>query len=446
MTTYRAPYLDETGPLTLPPTRRRKLSVKLVEVFIFVAPLLQFVQLRVVGLLFGTDILLLLAFPLALRNNLQKLKQRQVFMIVLFGLAWFVSQVLTDFIRDSPRGDYLRGWSKIALTVTHFLTLWLLINKSPRRFLIYGFGLVSGQLLTLVINPSPYFKGSPWKFGYGWPLTLLVFLLCTTLPFFRKHTSLMTLFMLGAAMTNLFMGARSLALTSLLASVYIFSRRSTQNSRVRKFSLALTVVTVMLSALLFVSLYEHLAENGILGEKAKDTFETQQQGEGGLLLGGRGEIMVSSMAIADSPIIGHGSWARDPKYMFILEERRRQLGYGRHFYGKGNDLIPSHSYIFGAWVEAGVMGAVFWFYILCIVVQTLLKVNGREPILPISIFMASALFWNIFFSPYGATERFTATYLICGVLVLRHLSRSTSSPQSAFALQWAPNGNGGQNS
>ncbi len=54
MTTYRAPYLDETGPLTLPPTRRRKLSVKLVEVFIFVAPLLQFVQLRVVGLLFGT--------------------------------------------------------------------------------------------------------------------------------------------------------------------------------------------------------------------------------------------------------------------------------------------------------------------------------------------------------------------------------------------------------
>jgi hypothetical protein len=423
----------------------RQPSVGIVDAFLLLAPMLQFIQLRVVGLLFGTDILLLLAFPLALRHNLQKLKQRQVFMIVLLGLAWFVSQVVTDFIRDTPEGNYLRGWSKIALTLTHFLTLWLLINKSSRRFLLYGFGLLAGNLLTLIINPSPYFKGSPWKFGYGWPLTLLVFLLCTTLPFFRKHTSFMTLAMLGVATTNLFMGARSLGLVSLLAGVYIISRRSTQKSRVRKFSLALTVVTVMLSAWLFVSLYEHLAENGTLGEKAKVTFETQQQGEGGLLLGGRSEIMVSSMAIADSPIIGHGSWARDPKYMFILEERRRQLGYGKRVYAK-DDLIPSHSYIFGAWVEAGVMGAVFWFYILCIVVHSLLKVNGREQLLPVCVFMALTLFWNIFFSPYGATERFTATYLICGVLVLRHLSRSTSSPQSAFALQWAPNGNGGQNS
>jgi len=401
---------------------RRRLSIGLAELFLFVAPLMQFVQLHVMGVLSGTDILLLLAFPLVLLRNLRQLRQRQVFMILLLGLGWLISQVITDLIRDTPPVDFLRGWSKIGLTLTHFITIWLLISHSRRRFLFFGFGFAIGQLLTLRINPGVFFAASPWKFGYGAPLTMLVFLLVSALPFFRKRKSLMMLAMIGIAMTNLFMGARGLALTSLLAGIYVFSLRRAGTARLRGSRLVFTIGVVLLSGWIFMSFYSYLAQTGALGPKAVSQYEMQGGGEGGVLLGGRSEILSSAMAILDSPIIGHGTWARDPKYKFILEERRRELGYAKVGV-MSDDLIPTHSHIFGAWVEAGVMGALFWFYVFCTVLRIMMRAPGSEPILPVCIYVSIAMLWNIFFSPYGADMRVVFAYFASGILLLDQLRR-----------------------
>jgi O-antigen ligase len=148
----------------------------------------------------------------------------------------------------------------------------------------------------------------------------------------------------------------------------------------------------------------------------------QGGGEGGVLLGGRSEILSSAMAILDSPIIGHGTWARDPKYKFILEERRRELGYAKVGV-MSDDLIPTHSHIFGAWVEAGVMGALFWFYVFCTVLRIMMRAPGSEPILPVCIYVSIAMLWNIFFSPYGADMRVVFAYFASGILLLDQLRR-----------------------
>ena len=169
---------------------RRRLSIGPAELFLFIAPLAQFVQIQTIGVLSGTDILLLMAFPLVVLRNLRLLRQRHVFMILLLGLGWLISQVITDLIRDTPPSDFLRVWSKIGLTLTHFTTIYLLTHRSRRRFLIFGFGFAAGQLLTLRINPGVFFAASPWKFGYCGPVTLVVFLLISTLPFFRKRDML----------------------------------------------------------------------------------------------------------------------------------------------------------------------------------------------------------------------------------------------------------------
>ena len=401
---------------------RRRLSIGLAELFLFVAPLMQFVQLHVMGVLSGTDILLLLAFPLVLLRNLRQLRQRQVFMILLLGLGWLISQVITDLIRDTPPVDFLRGWSKIGLTLTHFTTIYLLTYRSRRRFLLFGFGFIAGQLLTLRINPGVFFAASPWKFGYCGPVTLVVFLLTSTLPYFRRRKMLVLLAAVAIALINLFMGARGVALISLLAGIYAFSLRRAGAVRLRGSRLLFTLGVVLLSGWIFMSFYSYLAQSGELGATAQSQYETQGSGEGGVLLGGRSEILSSAMAIFDSPIIGHGSWARDPKYKFILEERRRELGYARVGV-MSDDLIPTHSHIFGAWVEAGVMGAVFWFYIFCIVLRIMMKAPGSEPILPICIFVSIAMLWNILFSPYGADMRVVFAYFAAGILLLDQLRR-----------------------
>ena len=421
MSTYRAPYWDENKPLT-PPSTRRFGRFGLVDLFLVVAPLAQFVQMHVMGVLSGTDILLLLAFPLVLLRNLRQLRQRQVFMILLLGLGWLISQVITDLIRDTPPVDFLRGWSKIGLTLTHFTTIYLLTYRSRRRFLLFGFGFIAGQLLTLRINPGVFFAASPWKFGYCGPVTLVVFLLTSTLPFFRRRKMLVLLAALSIAMINLFMGARGAALMSLLAGIYVFSLRRAGTSRLRGSKLVFTLGVVLLSGWIFMSFYSYLAQTGALGPKAVSQYEMQGGGEGGVLLGGRSEILSSAMAILDSPIIGHGTWARDPKYKFILEERRRELGYAKVGV-MSDDLIPTHSHIFGAWVEAGVMGAVFWFYVFCTVVRILLKASGREALLPACAYMATGMIWNIFFSPYGADMRVVFAYFASGILLLDQLRR-----------------------
>ena len=401
---------------------RRRLSIGLAELFLFVAPLMQFVQLHVMGVLSGTDILLLLAFPLVLLRNLRQLRQRQVFMILLLGLGWLISQVITDLIRDTPPVDFLRGWSKIGLTLTHFTTIYLLTYRSRRRFLLFGFGFIAGQLLTLRINPGVFFAASPWKFGYCGPVTLVVFLLTSTLPFFRRRKMLVLLAALSIAMINLFMGARGAALMSLLAGIYVFSLRRAGTSRLRGSKLVFTLGVVLLSGWIFMSFYSYLAQTGELGATAQSQYETQGGGEGGVLLGGRSEILSSGMAIFDSPIIGHGSWARDPKYKFILEERRRELGYAKVGV-MSDDLIPTHSHIFGAWVEAGVMGALFWFYVFCTVLRIMMRAPGSEPILPVCIYVSIAMLWNIFFSPYGADMRVVFAYFASGILLLDQLRR-----------------------
>jgi O-antigen ligase len=421
MSTYRAPYWEEDEPLA-PPSARRNGRFGPVDLFLFVAPLVQFVQLQVIGVLSGTDILLLLAFPLVVLRNLRLLRQRHVFMILLLGIGWFISQVITDLIRDTPPVDFLRGWSKIGLTLTHFTTIYLLTYRSRRRFLLFGFGFIAGQLLTLRINPGVFFAASPWKFGYCGPVTLVVFLLTSTLPYFRRRKMLVLLAAVAIALINLFMGARGVALISLLAGIYAFFLRRAGAVRLRGSRLLFTLGVVLLSGWIFMSFYSYLAQSGELGATAQSQYETQGSGEGGVLLGGRSEILSSAMAIFDSPIIGHGSWARDPKYKFILEERRRELGYARVGV-MSDDLIPTHSHIFGAWVEAGVMGAVFWFYIFCIVLRIMMKAPGSEPILPICIFVSIAMLWNIFFSPYGADMRVVFAYFAAGILLLDQLRR-----------------------
>jgi hypothetical protein len=79
-----------------------------------------------------------------------------------------------------------------------------------------------------------------------------------------------------------------------------------------------------------------------------------------------------------------------------------------------DDLIPSHSHLFGAWVEAGIFGGVFWFWLLLLSVRALYAaVNIRTGASLIIAFCMFLLIWDVLFSPFGAYERFQAAGKIC---------------------------------
>jgi len=425
MSTASYPNAIATTPRVLPES-------VLGDVACFVFPALVFLRFQVGGWLYATDVCLLAALPFALFRHWTWLKTKPITISIALGVAWLAAQVLSDVIRESPVEDYARGWSKILFTVTHFATVALLIRDSERRFMVYGVGLAFGGILTFYLAPTEYAAYYPWKFGVGLPVTICVCLIAALVASRSRIVCVALLAAMGAV--NLYLGFRSLGgvceLSSVCAYFQLWSRPSKR--RLRTVHLA-TLVPGLVGGLWFVfAIYAHGAQAGWFGEEARVKYEIQSSGDAGVLLGGRNEILAAASAISDSPLIGHGSWAKDPTYKAILYDRMAELGY-RNLGGEPEaDLIPSHSYLLGAWVEAGIIGAVFWCWVLSLIGSALLRASGQEALFPFFLFILLFLTWNVLFSPYGGTERFTATYFIYA-MILFGLYSQARKPTSVYA-------------
>ncbi len=398
-------------------------AFSLGDIFCFLVPFLQFIQFQGAGVLAISDLLLVAALPIAILRHPERLKRKPMPAILTLGLLWLVAQIATDLWRNSAPEDFQRGWSKIVLVLVNITVVWIVAGRTRRRFVLYAVGLGIGTILGVYINPSADVIIDPWKFGMGVPVTLLVVIWVAHLAKRRYLEILIPLTAL--AIVDSFRNYRILALITFLTAIYsIFQMSQVGNhdrQRFGRFRLAALGLTVVCGVWAFTEVYSHYVEKGVFGEYAQRKLEVQQSGEGGLLLGGRGEILASSQAIIDSPFLGHGSWARDSTYASILADRRAELGY-KDLYGKGgkrDDLIPTHSHIFGAWVEAGIAGGLFWLFVLVYTIYAVAKVSGSEPLLPVFAFAGFMLVWDILFSPLGMPTRFATPFFVVAMVVLR---------------------------
>ena len=372
--------------------------------------------------------LLLAALPIAVIRHPERLRRQPIPTILTLGIAWLLAQIVTDVVRNSAPEDFLRGWSKIFFVLVNFTVVCIVVCRSLRRFIIYGIGMGLGTIFSVYLHPSSDATIAPWKFGFGIPVTLLVMIWAAHSSRHRYLGILLPL--TGLAIVHAFEDLRSLALITFMTAIYCLYQMSTTNSqaKIRGKRLAILAVTITCVTSGFIYVYSRYAEQGVFGKYAQRKLAAQSSGEGGLLLGGRSEILASSQAILDSPFLGHGSWARDPTYSAILAERRAELGYKDLDRGKRDDLIPTHSYIFGGWVEAGVAGGLFWLFVLGYSIVVLLRTSGCEPLLPLFVFVGFMLVWDTLFSPLGMPTRFIAPYYLAAMVVLGSFRGS----QSAF--------------
>jgi hypothetical protein len=400
------------------------------DIACFIIPAAAFFRVQVGGWLYATDLCLLIVLPFVVFRHRRWLQIRPVRISVCLGLLWLAAQVLTDVIRQSPVEDYSRGWSKILLTVTHFATIALLIRQSQRRFILYGVGLVLGGVLTFFITPGEYAAYYPWKFGLGEPITILVCLIAGMIARRSRIAAMTMITAIGAI--NVYLGFRSLGALCAASAIYSYFQFSPQlaDGRRRKLQTVLAVASLAAGVWGISAIYVHGVQSGWFGEEALQKYEIQSSGDAGVLLGGRNEFLAAGSAIVDSPVIGHGSWAKDPKYKAILYARLAELGYRNMGPEMESDLIPSHSHLLGAWVESGVVGAVFWCWVLWLTGSTLVRASGREPLFPFFAFIALLLIWNVLFSPYGADERFTATYFVYAMILFGLHSQAQNRPHA----------------
>lgn len=382
----------------------------------FITPCTVFLEFNLVGRIFAPELILigLLPFLLLMRGRMLAAPLPRFFLIMAF--CWLCAQILTDLIRDTPFGDYSRGWSKIIFTTMNFCTLYMLLYGSRQRIVLFALGIAIGGYLTYMINPSEFAARQPWKFGLGVSTILLVVVATQLRPIFKVW--FLPALMIGAVgVYSMVVGSRSLAAITILAALYVLvqqvlGRRHTAPAGFSPIRTFLFFVAGIGIAFSIFNAYQYAASSGVLGNYAQEVYETQGTGAYGVLLGGRSEIFVSSQAVMDSPIIGHGSWAKNPKYAARILELEN-YGYEVNYLAADSELIPTHSHFMGAWVESGFVGALFWAWILILVFRVLANLYMvREPLGPLITFVGFMMLWDILFSPFGAERRVIVPFYI----------------------------------
>ena len=408
-------------------------------VLAFLYPLTQVVVFDLVGSLYLMD---LLAVPLVASLLLMpdaRERLMRIWPLLALLAAWMGGQIVTDLIRATAPQDFLRGWAKIAFFSLHVVALWLWLPR--RRSYLAAFAVGMGIAAALTVPEQ--FQGYEWKFGYDRAAAYVALGLFAFIGrLFPSARYLVPPILLALAALLLLQAARSAFGIALLSAIVIacalaLDRQGIVRKAVERKLLIALVLVGLATTFAATTFYASAVEKGALGREAIVKYRDQATSDLPIIVGGRSEVLVSIRAIGDSPIIGHGSWAKDPAYLDLLYATKVRLGLPVFDPQRGERrLIPSHSYLFGAWVEAGIAGGLVWIWILGLPVLALAGIlKRRDPLMPLVVYCSIALTWAVLFNPFGAQERFIVAFQI--VLLMWFVKAGRSS------LRWLGDGEGG---
>lgn len=397
-----------------------------VLIFVAALPFGLFYESNFIGQLYGVELALLFLFPIFLFLSKDRLATSARSVLWLMFL-WLVVQAATDLYRDTYIGDYLRGWAKIVFFALDIYVLAKLL-VTEARLLVF---VVAWNIAYVGWNYYFNFDDvlATWKFGLG-------FLICNVIAAAVLYViksrlavaRIMVAVCFATAAASLFLNARntflSLSFSGLLFLIASGKWTKSIIDSLWRRSPLLIVLPAALAAYAAGLIYVGGAASGVFGEEARQKFVEQRTDASGdavlaILAGGRDEFYSSTAAIADSPIIGYGSWARSSYYYSIYVQGVREHGTPQQIQEVdrkiwiGEPLIPTHSYLLGAWVEAGFVGALFWLLLAWrtfnAIRQGLLLASRVQVMILLNAF---PFLWNIFFSPFGGTSRLVATAFI----------------------------------
>lgn len=424
---------DGSGGTTGPTVDQSTLArFDALDVWAFVLPAVSFVDITIVGQLIVSEILMLAMLPW-LWGARDRLRLPRWF-VILWG-GWLLSQVVTDIVVGSAFADFARGWAAIAFTLSDFAAI-VALASTPRRARLFALGLAVGGVFGYLWVPNAYAATDPWKWAIAAPVGFaLAASLSGSMGARRRWLTVAAFAAFGGL--NLLLGFRSLGGVGLLTAGYLLlgalaarPKRASSGSMLRT---AVGLVFLVAAVVGTLQLYDAAASSGLLGPTAQAKYLEQSSGAFGVLVGGRPEILVTTQAILDSPILGHGSWAKDFTYVNLLAERSSSLGYELGAGPADLGLIPAHSFVMGSWVWAGFLGGLFWLAIAAIAIRLLATLYAvRLDMAPLIVLTVVLLLWNIAFSPYGSVERIGATYGIANCLLgTRLISIRTSAGEAA---------------
>ena len=341
------------------------------------------------------------------------------------GAAFLFMQIFSDIWNETSFDQYSRGWSRITIFIVNLISIYIIVGNSRSNIILFALGFSLGRIVITLSGLED--DVIPWKIGLAKPAALLLIL---SLIIVTKRTGRKELIagsmLIALGLFDITMDFRSHGFVLVCAAVLLLTSAVFKTSLRKRRSPAISpALGILVAGAIAVfgayQFYSYAAQTGWLSEAATNKFETQVENvDVPLLVAGRSEVLVYFEAIFDSPLLGHGSWPRDAYYADKLALERYQHGLSGSPTQPIDKSIPIHSHLFGSWIEAGMMGGVFWAYIMFLVAQSIIKsTTGSSPMRPLYLYAAILLFWDVLFSPFSGFRRLETAFLI--VVVLRSL-------------------------
>ncbi|MEY4353177.1 MAG: hypothetical protein RLZZ609_1418 [Cyanobacteriota bacterium] len=344
------------------------------------------------------------------------------------GLFYLTSLflLLSDVVNQTEIATLLKGFGAYLIFPT---TVLFLVGKFTANQL-WIFNLVV-MVLNIFFNKSDVieqgFSQETFKFGFSYAAVFLVLQLVES--FFGRAGLLSCSFLstLAISLLGAWGNLRLLAFVATVSFGMIILFRFLPQFHLpqqKRSSVILATAVVFPSALIGLSLLYssfsqillYLIPLDLIDPDAALKTAQQSTGDLGILFGGRGEIFSAVLAWLDKPILGWGSWAKDPfaQYSIAGGNIMEQLNYTKDISWldqftteQGSLLIPAHSVLWAALVWGGGLAflPVYFFLIqflqmvACAIRSKLVQPKYRY------VFIACFSMWTLLFSPFGFSNR-----------------------------------------
>lgn len=404
-------------------------------ILLFLMATFSMTQIRLVGYIGISELVMAIIGPYLLFKNWKNLRRDGLGTFLILDGLWIFSALITDWYREIPLKDVLRGVASplMILFVTPCVYVLLKADVRKVKWAVVGFALTTFLSVFVIQKGTDYGRAemlgvSSVEAAIEYKLTLVTMVMSVgaIIPSvaYLRMPHLSFFLTLCVAIYSLYSGGRSMFLSLLISSglMFLVGGKITKIKHVRRLQ-PIMIITALLLVFLAKKGYEYAATHDYMGEDERQKYETQSKSKIGLLMG-RGTIVDSALAIWDSPFIGHGSWALDYKGFNVralewLEDDKAL----EEFYKMGSiTYIQGHSHILTAYIWHGFFGGVFWVYVLWVVWRTFRLYLGIVPELyGYLAFTLPYLIWNILFSPFG--DRVATITLLTVCLMLNKFHR-----------------------
>lgn len=394
----------------------RALQVSLPGLLAFIAGCAHPVKLNLLGELYGSEAALPIAALAAVAmGGARVLRSRALRLLGLALFATLVGYIVSDVAVGSRPDQYLRGWGRILVLALDLLCLALLAGhrRANLWWFVAGLGLGGVAYLRLVLHqPLPM-----WKFGYAEPMLLVAASAGCLLP---RRLNAGWFALLGVL--SMRYDFRSFSVLCFALAGYVWLRAGRPNAPMRGMGQMLRMALVA-AAVVGASwwLLDSTEGGTTSGRRAHSDA------------GRRAAIEVGAIAIAQSPVVGYGSWTENAQLARMYTERYLTYMDAKGYYLPAGTFFTPHSQILQSWVEGGVLGASFFVVLLYqLIARALPVLSVRRPLDWLSallLYYAFGGIWNILMSPFAAPHRIGLA-LACMVVLVIDLERARRAPRA----------------